>query len=66
MWKDVDVLITTDPDILSLGEPWGKKLPKINRPYNKHIKAGSLEVLQIKDLIDNPMFEKIIKYKKSI
>jgi len=64
MWKNVDVLITTDPKILELGTPWGKKLIKLKRPYNENIKAGSLEVLQIADLIDNPDFEKIIKYKK--
>jgi hypothetical protein len=63
MWHDVDVLITTDPEILRLGAPWGKKLIKLKRPYNEEIKAGSLEVLQVADLIDNPEFEKIIKYK---
>lgn len=64
MWKHVDVLITTDPKILKLNAPWGKKLIKIKRPYNEDIKAGSLEVLQINDLIDNKKFEKIIKYNK--
>lgn len=64
MWKNVDILITTDPEILSLGEPWGKKLIKIKRPYNENITAGSLEVLQIADLIHNAEFEKIIKHKK--
>lgn len=64
MWNDIDVLITTDPEILKLGAPWGKKLIKLNRPYNENIKTGSLEVLQIADLIDNVDFEKIIKYKK--
>jgi hypothetical protein len=64
MWKNVDVLITSDPEILKLGEPWFKKLIKVKRPYNENIKAGSLEILQINDLIDNPIFEKIIKYKK--
>lgn len=63
MWNDIDILITTDPEILSFGVPWGKKLIKLNRPYNENIKAGSLEVLQIADLIDNVDFEKIIKYK---
>ena len=63
MWNDVDVLLTTDPEILRIGAPWGKKLIKLNRPYNENIKAGSLEVLQIADLIDNRDFEKIIKYK---
>lgn len=63
MWNDVDILITTDPEILKGGAPWGKKLIKLNRPYNINIKVGSLEVLQIADLIDNKEFQKIIKYK---
>lgn len=64
MWKNVDVLITSDPEILKLGEPWGKKLIKVSRPYNEEYKVGSLETLQINDLKDNPDFEKLIKYKK--
>ena len=63
MWKHVDVLITTDPEILKLGVPWGKKLVKLTRPYNENIKAGKVEVLQIADLIENRDFQKIIKYK---
>lgn len=64
MWKNIDVLITTDPELLLLGAPWGKKLIKLKRPYNENIKSGSLEVLQIADLTNNMLFEKIIKYKK--
>jgi len=63
MWKNVDVLITTDPKILELGVPWGKKLIKLSRPYNDKLNKNTLEVLQIVDLIDNNEFEKIIKYK---
>lgn len=63
MWKHIDVLITSDPELLKLGAPWGKKLIKVKRPYNEKIKAGSLEILQINDLIDNKQFKKIIKYK---
>ncbi len=63
MWKHVDVLITTDPEILEGDVPWGKKLIKINRPYNEKIKAGALMVTHFIDLIDNKKFEKIIKYK---
>jgi len=63
MWKEVDVLITTDPEMLRIGAPWGKKLIKLKRPYNEKINAGSLEVLQVADLIDNQDFQKIIKYK---
>lgn len=64
MWKNVDILITTNPEILKLGAPWGKKIIKLKRPYNENIKSGSLEVLQIADLINNSDFEKIIKYKR--
>lgn len=64
MWKEVDILITTDPLVLKTGAPWGKKIIKLKRPYNEKINAGSLEVLQIADLINNQDFEKIIKYKK--
>lgn len=63
MWKDVDILITTDPEILKLGAPWGKKLIKLSRPYNESIQAGLIEVLQIADLNGNKDFEKLIKYK---
>lgn len=63
MWKEVDVLITTDPDIISLGVPWGKKLVKLTRPYNEKLKDGTIEVLQIFELIENGEFEKLIKYK---
>lgn len=63
MWKEVDVLITTDPAILKMGVPWGKKLIKLTRPYNQKINKGSMEVIQIVDLINNIDFEKIIRYK---
>jgi len=63
MWKHVDVLITTDPEIIKLGAPWGKKLIKLRRPYNEELKSGSLDALQIVDLIENKDFQKIIKYK---
>jgi hypothetical protein len=64
MWQHVDVLITSDPAILSRKIPWRKKLIKITRPYNENIKAGSIEVKQVANLTDNKNFEKIIKYKK--
>ena len=63
MWKHMDVLITTDPEIIKLGAPWGKKLIKLRRPYNEELKSGSLDALQIADLIENKDFQKIIKYK---
>jgi len=63
MWKHVDVLITTDPEIIKLGAPWGKKLIKLKRPYNVDLKEGTLDALQVVDLIENKDFQKIIKYK---
>lgn len=62
-WDGIDVLITTDPEILKIGVPWGKRLVKLDRPYNTYMNVGNLKVLQLNDLINNPEFEKIIKYK---
>lgn len=64
MWNDVDILITTDPFLLKMGAPWGKKIIKVIRPYNENIEAGSMVIKQIFELIDNPKFEKLIKFKK--
>jgi len=64
MWNHVDILVTSNPEILKGGAPWGKKLIKITRPYNEAINVGSVEVKQVAELIDNKKFEKIIKYKK--
>lgn len=63
MWKHVDILITTNPEILKAGVPWGKKLIKLKRPYNQDMTIGSMEVMQVADLIENQQFQKIIKYK---
>jgi len=63
MWKHVDILITTDPEIIQLGAPWGKKLIKLRRPYNEKLKSGTLDAMQIVDLIENKDFQKIIKFK---
>jgi len=63
MWSDVDVLITTDPILIKLGSPWGKKLIKVDRPYNQNIKFKGINILQLNDLNSNVNFEKIIKYK---
>lgn len=58
IWNNVDILITTDPDLLE-NIPEGKKVIKVTRPYNKEIKS-ELEVQQVFDLIENKEFEKII------
>jgi len=65
MWKDIDLLITTDPEILEKGSPFLKKIIKVRRPYNENIKVGSIQILQIADLINNKQFEKIIKFKNN-
>jgi|GEM_PF-1298097 len=65
MWNNIDILITTDPEILKLGTPWFKKLIKVKRPYNEKFNSYSMEILQIAELIENKDFEKIIKYKKN-
>lgn len=64
MWDNIDILITTDPDILNAGTPENKKIIKLNRPYNSDCQDGEIkkEIIQINDLISNPEFEKIIEY----
>ena len=65
VWKNVDVLITTDPELLN-NIPWNKKVIKADRPYNQNIKTDKktiINILQLKDLNGNIEFEKIIKYK---
>lgn len=64
MWKECNILITTDPETLNVGSPWGKKVVKLNRPYNTDTKKGDIEVLQVADLIENADFQKLIKYKE--
>jgi hypothetical protein len=64
MWDEVDVLITTDPDIIDGKIPEGKKVIKLERPYNKDSQAGAIDekLLQVNDLNGNEKFEKIINY----
>lgn len=63
LWNDFDVIITTDPEFLKKKTPWFKKLIKLKRPYNEFIGKGSIEALQIADLMEDKTFQKIIKYK---
>ena len=65
MWDNIDILITSDPEILKQNKPWGKKLIKVKRPYNESIKnKNTLEITHFIDLINNKKFEKIIGYNK--
>jgi hypothetical protein len=66
-WKYVDILITTDPNILNNGEvPDGKKIIKLNRPYNTDCKIkGEIDedsLYQLNDLNGHPKFEKLINF----
>jgi hypothetical protein len=63
IWKVSDILITSDPELLT-NVPRGKKVIKVLRPYNENISyKGEMNIFQIIDLIDNKEFEKIIGYK---
>ena len=64
MWEDIDVLITTDPEIIDGEIPDGKKVIKLERPYNTKSQKGAIDdkILQIHDLNGNEKFEKIINY----
>lgn len=63
-WKDVDVLITSDPCILNSSKPAFKKLIKIIRPFNVDIKTKGIEVMQLFDLVDNTEFHKMIGFSE--
>ena len=66
MWDGVDILITTDPEVLKAGTPDGlvnKHTIKLKRPYNEDCQDGSIkDLLQLNDLNGNEEFEKIINY----
>lgn len=62
--KNVDYLITTDPELLSLNQS-DKYNIKLSRPYNEK-SNGDIEALQLFDLIDNEDFQKLIGYKKPV
>lgn len=63
IWNEVDILITTDIELL-LHVPYGKKVIKVSRPYNEKIKGKSkIEIFQILDLLESKEFEKLIGYK---
>ena len=64
IWDSVDILITTDPDLLN--RPAEKKVVKLTRPYNDELEAD-FDGLQIIDFIENDFDEetKKTKVKKS-
>ncbi len=62
-WKQGDVFITTDPDLL-INIPTGKKVVKVLRPYNEKILGhNKIEIFQMLDLLGSKDFEKLIGYK---
>ena len=64
MWEGVDILITTDPELLEGVTP-SKNIIKLTRPYNKDNYSGDITpVLQLNDLNGNEEFEKLINYIK--
>ena len=65
VWNSVDVLITTDPELLAA--PVDKQVIKLKRPYNEECyNCVITPVLQINDLNGNEEFEKIINYIKPV
>jgi hypothetical protein len=66
MWNGVDILITTDPEILDNEIPDNKKIIKMERPYNINCQNGVLKALQIADLLENEEFQSLIGYVKPI
>jgi hypothetical protein len=64
--KDVDIIITTDPELLDTKLQEGKTIIKIDRPYNVENGKQYTSVLQLVELVDNDEFEKMIGYTKTI
>jgi len=64
-WKDVDLIITTNPKVVK-EKPEDKKIIILKRPYNADEKGCALggELFQINDLFENEEFEKIIGFNK--
>lgn len=60
IWENVDVLITTDPELLK-NVPLGKKVIKAKRPYNEEF-YSEIEIIQINDLSTNKDFQNLINY----
>ena len=48
MWDDVDILLTSNPDLL-LNKPDNKIVIKFITEYNKHIKS-EYEIMSLSDL----------------
>jgi len=64
MFEGVDILITTDPELLDGPK---KSVIKLNRPYNEKCFEGIISpVLQVNDLNGNEEFEKLIDYIKPV
>ncbi len=63
-WSDdIDLIITANPDLIKT-KPKGKKHIKLNRPFNGDADNGEIKnILQINDLTDNQIFEKMLNIK---
>jgi len=65
IWNGINVIITTDPELLDLHKDSDNTIIKLKRPYNENSYNGTITpVLQINDLNGNEEFEKIINYIK--
>ena len=71
IWKNVDILVTADPEMLS-NVPIDKKVIKVTRSFNDDIKSD-LEIMQINDLnkIEEPFnaakdSEEYLSYKEYV
>lgn len=64
----LDVLITTDPEILEFENPKETKIIKLSRPFNAMINNNTqiIECLQLKELNDDDVFNDLVSYKNKI
>lgn len=52
IWDACDVLLTTDPSLIE-SKPEGKKVVKMERPYNTETKDGDLNCIQLVDILND-------------
>jgi len=60
IWDIADVVITTDPAIVSSKPNSDHKVVLLNRPHNENIE-GDLKTMNFIDLVENPTFKEMIK-----
>lgn len=57
IWKNVDIYITSNPDIIKKRTPLFKKIIPVLRPYNNNIIGNKKSIIQLKELLENKLLD---------